>query len=55
MTDTRAGRTYRAVLATPGAWRFCLAGAVGRMPMAMFSLGRLLLVAGLTGRPGGRA
>jgi hypothetical protein len=53
MADTRAGRTYRAVLATPGAWRFCLAGAVGRMPMSMFSLGSLLLVAGLAGRPGG--
>jgi MFS family permease len=52
MTDIRAGSTYRAVLARPGALRFCVAGAVGRMPMAMFSLGSLLLVAGLTGRYG---
>jgi MFS family permease len=52
MTDIRAGSTYRAVLATPGALRFCVAGAVGRMPMAMFSLGSLLLVAALTGRYG---
>jgi MFS family permease len=52
MTDIRAGSTYRAVLATPGALRFCVAGAVGRLPMAMFSLGSLLLVAALTGRYG---
>ena len=52
MTDIRAGSTYRTVLAMPGALRFCLAGAVGRMPMAMFSLGSLLLVAALTGRYG---
>jgi MFS family permease len=52
MTDTRAGVSYRAVLGRPGALRFCVAGAVGRMPMAMFSLGSLLLVAGLTGRYG---
>jgi MFS family permease len=52
MTDIRARSTYRAVLATPGALRFCVAGAVGRMPMAMFSLGSLLLVAALTGRYG---
>jgi MFS family permease len=52
MTDIQAGSTYRAVLAVPGAWRFCVAGAIGRMPMAMFSLGSLLLVAALTGRYG---
>jgi MFS family permease len=52
MTDIRTGSTYRAVLAMPGALRFCVAGAVGRMPMAMFSLGSLLLVAALTGRYG---
>ncbi|HEX5291239.1 MAG TPA: MFS transporter [Streptosporangiaceae bacterium] len=52
MTEIRAGSTYRAVLATPGALRFCVAGAIGRMPMAMFGLGSLLLVAALTGRYG---
>jgi MFS family permease len=40
------------VLRLPGALRFCVAGAVGRMPMAMFGLGTLLLIASLTGRYG---
>jgi MFS family permease len=46
------GSGYLAVLRTPGALRFCVAGAVGRMPMAMFGLGSLLLIAALTGRYG---
>ncbi len=52
MTETSAGPTYRGVLSLPGALRFCVAGAVGRMPMSMFGLGSLLLVAALTGRYG---
>lgn len=43
---------YLGVLRLPGALRFCVAGAVGRVPMAMFGLGTLLLVASLTGRYG---
>jgi MFS family permease len=52
MTQTTAGPGYRAVLSLPGALRFCVAGAVGRMPMAMYGLGSLLLIAALTGRYG---
>jgi MFS family permease len=43
---------YLGVLRIPGALRFCVAGAVGRVPMSMFGLGTLLLIASLTGRYG---
>jgi MFS family permease len=43
---------YLAVLRIPGALRFSAAAAVGRVPMAMFGLGSLLLVASRTGRYG---
>jgi MFS family permease len=43
---------YLAVLRIPGALRFCVAGAIGRFPMAMFGLGSLLLIAAITGRYG---
>jgi MFS family permease len=46
------GNGYLALLRIPGALRFCVAAAVGRMPMAMFGLGTLLLVAAITGRYG---
>jgi MFS family permease len=46
------GSGYLAVLRLPGALRFCVAGAIGRFPMAMFGLGSLLLVAAITGRYG---
>ena len=41
-----------AQLARPGALRFSSAGFVGRMPMAMFGLGTVLLIASVTGRYG---
>ncbi len=43
---------YLEVLRLPGALRFSVAGAIGRVPMAMFGLGTLLLVASLTGQYG---
>jgi MFS family permease len=48
----RPGAGYLALLRLPGAARFCVAGMVGRAPMAMFGLGTLLLVASKTGRYG---
>jgi len=48
--DARSG--YLTVLRIPGALRFCVAGAIGRFPMAMFGLGSLLLIAAMTGRYG---
>ena len=35
---------YRRVLAVPGAWQFSLAGFFGRLPIAMVSLGIVLLI-----------
>jgi predicted MFS family arabinose efflux permease len=43
---------YRDLLSTPGGLRFSAAGFVARMPIAMMSLGIVLLVAGRTGRYG---
>jgi MFS family permease len=43
---------FREVLGRPGALRFCAAGFVGRMPMSMFGLGTVLLIASVTGRYG---
>ncbi len=48
----RTGNRYLEILRTPGALAFSAAGAVGRMPMAMFGLGTVLLVAAITGRYG---
>ena len=48
----RRGNPFLEVLARPGALRFCAAGFVGRMPMAMFGLGTVLLIASVTGRYG---
>jgi len=48
----RPGGAYAALLRTPGAARFCVAGMIGRTPMAMFGLGTVLLVAASTGRYG---
>jgi len=45
----RPGAGYLALLRAPGAARFCLAGMIGRAPMAMFGLGTVLLVAASTG------
>jgi hypothetical protein len=44
---------YRAVFRAPGSLQFCLAGVVMRLPIAMYPLGLVLLVAIRTGRYGG--
>jgi|SRR5450755_273068 MFS family permease len=46
------GSNYLAVLRMPGALRFSVAGAFGRMTMSMFGLGSLLLISARTGRYG---
>jgi MFS family permease len=46
----RGGSPYLQALATPGALRFSAAGVLGRMPISMFGLGTVLLIATLTGR-----
>jgi MFS family permease len=43
---------YVEIFRIPRAWRFSVAGIVGRMPMAMFGLGTVLLVSAGTGRYG---
>jgi hypothetical protein len=50
--ERRGGNPFREVLARPGALRFSAAGFVGRMPMSMFGLGTVLLIASVTGRYG---
>src|SRR5262244_985126 len=56
-TITRAGgkrpaSPYLEILRLPGALAFSAAGFLARMPMSMFSLGTVLLVAATTGRYG---
>jgi MFS family permease len=48
----RRGNPFLDVLARPGALRFSAAALVGRMPMSMFGLGTILLIASVTGRYG---
>jgi MFS family permease len=48
----RRGNPFLNVLARPGALRFSAAGFVGRMPMSMFGLGTILLIASVTGQYG---
>ena len=48
----RHGNPFIEVLARPGALRFSAAGFVGRMPMSMFGLGTVLLIASVTGQYG---
>ncbi|MET1058892.1 MAG: MFS transporter [Nocardioides sp.] len=43
---------YRRVLSVPGAWQFSLAGFFGRLPIAMVSLGIVLLVSAKAGSYG---
>jgi predicted MFS family arabinose efflux permease len=43
---------YVEIFRIPRAWRFSVAGFVGRMPMAMFGLGTVLLISAGTGRYG---
>ena len=50
--DERRGNPFLEVLARPGAWRFSVAGVIGRMPMSMFGLGTVLLIASVTGSYG---
>jgi MFS family permease len=45
-------RPYGDIFQIPGAWRFSAAGVIGRMPMAMFGLGTVLLISAGTGRYG---
>jgi predicted MFS family arabinose efflux permease len=45
-------RPYGEIFGVPGAWRFSVAGLIGRMPMAMFGLGTVLLISATTGRYG---
>src|ERR1700677_2320351 len=45
-------RPYAELFRVPGAWRFSAAGVIGRMPMSMFGLGTVLLIAATTGRHG---
>lgn len=43
---------YAEIFAIPRAWRFFVAGIIGRMPIAMTGLGIVLLISALTGRYG---
>jgi len=45
-------RPYAQIFAVPGAWRFSVAGLIGRMPMAIFGLGTVLLISASTGKYG---
>src|SRR6202012_3403564 len=45
-------RPYAQIFAVPGAWRFSVAALIGRMPMAMFGLGTVLLISASTGKYG---
>jgi len=48
----RRGNPFVEVLARPGALAFSAAGFLGRLPMSMFGLGTVLLIASVTGRYG---
>ena len=41
---------YTEIFAIPRAWRFSVAGIIGRLPMAMYGLGLVLLISAGTGR-----
>jgi MFS family permease len=43
---------YAEIFAIPRAWRFWVAGIIGRMPMSMYGLGTVLLISAGTGRYG---
>jgi MFS family permease len=49
---SRPLRPYAEIFEIPGAWRFSVAGIIGRMPMAMFGLGTVLLISSVTGTYG---
>ena len=46
------GNPYLEIFRYPGALGFSAAGLLARMPMAMFGLGTVLLIAAITGRYG---
>ncbi len=48
----RAANPYLEILRLPGALAFSTSGFLARMPMSMFSLGTVLLIAAVTGRYG---
>jgi len=50
--ETSSGNPYLELLRNPGALGFSAAGALGRMPMSMFGLGTILLIASVTGKYG---
>jgi len=43
---------YAEIFRIPRAWRFSVAGIIGRMPMAMYGLGTVLLISAVTGKYG---
>jgi MFS family permease len=43
---------YAEIFSIPRAWRFSVAGIIGRMPMSMYGLGTVLLISAGTGRYG---
>jgi Major Facilitator Superfamily len=43
---------YRTVFAAPGTWQFCAAGVVMRLPISMYPIGLVLLIAIRTGHYG---
>ena len=43
---------YADIFAIPRAWRFSVAGIIGRMPMSMYGLGTVLLISAGTGQYG---
>ena len=45
-------RPYVEIFKVPGAWRFSVAGLIGRMPMSMIGLGTVLLISSVTGKYG---
>jgi MFS family permease len=45
-------RPYAEIFAIPRAWRFSVAGIIGRMPLSMYGLGTVLLISASTGRYG---
>jgi predicted MFS family arabinose efflux permease len=50
--ETTSGTGYLGLLRLPGAARFSVTAAIGRLPMAMFGLGTVLLVKATTGQYG---
>src|SRR6202012_997407 len=56
MRERRGGRLgrnpYVEIFRIPGAWRFSVAGLIGRMPMSMYGLGTVLFIVAGTGHYG---